>query len=198
MLPEDTFKLGEKGEAIQNSIEEAKKYDEKIGKKFTGYPTQVKEEEEKPTVQNTKDDQFNMNGDNTIVESTQEQVEQAKQDALNADLPIKKEETAPVPPRPVEMPRVMTQVVQQAPMQQPVQPVQPTQMPTQMVQPQVQQVQVQPRPVTVNQVPVQPVQPRPTVQVQQSQQVQPFNPVQPVINSSIINSDITGNLGGAA
>jgi hypothetical protein len=71
-------------------------------------------------------------------------------------------------------------------------------MPTQMVQPQVQQVQVQPRPVTVNQVPVQPVQPRPTVQVQQSQQVQPFNPVQPVINSSIINSDITGNLGGAA
>ena len=198
MLPEDTFKLGESGEAVQNSIEEAKKYDEKIGKKFTGYPTEVKEEEEKPTVQNTKDDQFNMNGDNTIVESTQEQVEQAKQDALNVDLPIKKEEPTTVPPRPVEMPRVMPQVVQQVPVQQPVQPVQQTQMPTQMVQPQVQQVQVQPRPVTVNQVPVQPVQPRPTVQVQPVQQVQPFNPVQPVINSSIINSDITGNLGGAA
>ena len=167
MLPKDTFNLGESGEGIQDSIEEAKKYDEKIGKEFTGYPTEVKEEEEKKTeVENTEGDMFNMNGENTIHESTGEQVEQAKKEA----------EAQVEMPKVAETPAPAQQVVQQAPVQAPQQ--------TQIVQPQAQTQIVQPQVVQ------QPVQ-----QVAQAPQVAPAT-TPPIIGGSIIDSNITGNLGG--
>ena len=184
MLPQDTFKLGESGEAIQNSIEEAKKYDEKIGKEFTGYRTETPaEEEEKPTVQNSKEDQFNMNGDNTIQEASEEQIAQAKKDAEAQELPKEKAET-PVTPVEVQKP------VESVPVEQPVQ--QAVQQPVQ-AQPQVVQTQpVKPQPQVV-----QTVQPQQAVMPQQPVQVQPVQAaVQPVIPTSIIGTDITGNLGG--
>ena len=120
MLPEDTFGLGEKGEGIQDSIEEAKKYDAKIGKEFTGYPTQPKEEEVKtPEVKNTEGDMFNMNGENTIHESTPEQVAQAKQEAQGVEMPQMAQPQAQQAPQAAP---VQPAAPQAAPVQQPVQP----------------------------------------------------------------------------
>ena len=167
MLPEDTFGLKGADELVQNSIEEAKKYDEKIGKKFTGYPTQEKKaEEEKPTVENSKDDVFNMNGDNTIHQSSPQQIEQAKKEA--AQQTVKPQQQAVVQPQVNQTP-VMPRV------QQPVQP----QVQSVTSQPVVQRVepQVTPQQQTVVQ---------PSVNVQQSV-------VQP---RPVVNPNITGNIGG--
>ena len=138
MLPEDTFNLGESGEGVQDSIEEAKKYDAKIGKEFTGYPTQAVEEEKKPEVKNTEGDMFNMNGENTIHESTPEQVAQAKKEAVQG---LEMPQVATQSPQQPAQPQVAQAVQQQAP----VAPVAP--------QPQVQQQVVQ-QPVQPQVVPV--------------------------------------------
>ena len=190
MLPKDTFGLGESGEGEQDAVEEAKKYDEKIGKEFKETVQPVQEEEKKEeAVKNTEGDMFNMNGENTIHESTPEQVAQAKKEANDVEMPIKAQETittvaTSAPAKPVSQPAPVVQ--------------QPTQPQQQVVQ---KQVVVQSTPQQVSTPTVQPVvQPvNNQVNTQPVQQPAPSQPVvQPVINNSIISPNITGNLGGNA
>ena len=194
MLPQDTFKLGDSGEAIQDSIEEAKRYDEKIGKEFTGYRTEdepKEEEEQKPVVQNSEEDMFNMNGENTIHEASGEQVEQAKKEAESQ---VEMPKVTEAPKEEVQTPAEAAPV-QEAPTQTAVAPTQeaPTPAPqATQVQPQPQVVQTQP--VQPQVVPTQPAaQPVQQVQVQARPQVVP---TQPIIGQDIISSNITGNIGG--
>ena len=186
MLPKDTFGLGEKGEGVQDAIEEAKKYDEKIGKEFTGYPTEVKEETKEEVVKNSEEDMFNMNGENTIHESTPEQVEQAKKEANEVEMPQANQTAQAAPAVTTQVTATTTQPEQKVVQQVTTQTVQTTP---------VQQVVQQPQPVQTTLVQ--------TKVVQQPQQVQPkTQPVQtpaptgPAITGSIINPNITGNLGG--
>ncbi|MCR4581823.1 MAG: CpaF/VirB11 family protein [Bacilli bacterium] len=199
MLPQDTFGLGESGEGVQDAIEEAKKYDEKIGKEFNGYPTPPAEgtEEKKDENKNSEGDMFNMNGENTIHESSPEQVEQAKKDAEDVEMP---KESSVTPEVPIEK----AQVVQTKPTQVTTQVFQTTSQQVVQTTPQ-QVVQTTPQQVTVQQpTQTQLVQPATPVQNVQPAQAQPaaapVQPVQPaaapVLNDSIISPNITGNLGG--
>jgi len=240
VLPKDTFGLGESGEGVQDAVEEAKKYDAKIGKAFTEAPAPAAQEEEKKVeVKNTEGDMFNMNGENTIHESTPEQVAQAKKESEEVELPKTSQPAVAPVQKPVVQPQVntpvATQPVQQSTpvavqsqtavkpaVQQSTQVAQPTVAPKP-VQPVVQPTVSQPaqvqQPVAQAQASVQPtIQPvaqaqpsaKPTIQpvvqtvtnqVSQAQQaVQPqtvVKPAAPVTGSSIINPNITGNLGGS-
>lgn len=93
-LPEDTFGLHGEKEKKENSLEERNKYDDAHNIKHdpnAGITPEEAEEidesvEGKSIVSNSKDDPFNMNGDNTIVSATEEQISAAKKEANNTKL----------------------------------------------------------------------------------------------------------------
>ncbi len=93
-LPEDTFGLHGEKEKKENSLEERNKYDDAHHIKHDPNAGITPEEaekidesvENKPTVSNSKEDPFNMNGDNTIVSATQEQINTAKKEASTVKL----------------------------------------------------------------------------------------------------------------
>ena len=210
MLPEDTFGLNGESEKIQDSIEEAKKYDEKIGKEFTGYRTEDKEETEEktetPEVKNTSDDMFNMNGENTIHEASEDAVQEAMRIAdqvAKGEIPTPTEKPAEDNAQPTTT-TTQDQTTEQTagqPVEQPSPQTQPEQTATPQAVPAQPQVQPQVQPQAA-----QPVQPQPQVVQTAAQPVQQVQvqtpqpapqPTQPVIGASIINNNITGNLGGS-